>query len=93
MDHRNRRRDAGSGIDHIAHTRSIEEPHLRPTKTFTGVGEEPPLKVLHPRPELLDHETCLLEAAYVRVQVLGRRRLEKNVGAPGRSPCRRSETV
>ena len=46
---------------------------------LTGIGEEPPLKVLHPRSELLGHETPLPEALLVRVQVPGRRRLEEDV--------------
>ena len=71
---------AGLALDHIAHARSIEEPAVTPHNgLLTGIGEEPPLEVLHPRPELLDHQTRLLEALLVRVQVPGRRRLEEDV--------------
>ncbi len=75
---------AGLPLDRIAHARSIEEPAVTPhDDLLAGIVEEPPLDVLHPRPELLDHETRLLEAPLVLMQVPGRRRLAEDVEHAG----------
>jgi hypothetical protein len=57
---------AGLALDHVAHTRSIEEPAVTPHNgLLTGVGEEPPLNVLNPRPELIDQRLVSSRALLV----------------------------
>ncbi len=67
-------------LNQITHARSIEEPAVTPENgILAGVGEEPPLGVLSPWPQLLDHETRPLKALLVGMQVPGRRRLAEDI--------------
>ena len=46
---------------------------------FTSISKKPPLKILHPRPDLLDHDIRLGETLLVLAQIPSRRRMYEDV--------------